>query len=280
VSKGFLVFAQNSDSVDYVQQAYALALSIKFSQNEITDISIVTNDDVPYEYQKVFDQIIPIPYFKEEISSTLKTEHRYQLYAATPYDETIVLDSDMLILEDLEKYWDYCTHKDVVFCNKILNYKLEYITEDTIHRQAFISNQLSNPYYALHYFKKSEFAQDFFKVLEFVCNNWEKCWTIFAPVKYQNWSSMDLATAIAIEIMGVHSEVLDNGNPMRFVHMKSPIQGWSGVHEKWTDAVAYMLNSKKELLVGNIKQPEVFHYVEKDFITMEFLKKLEELVNG
>ena len=103
MSKGFLVFAQNSGSVDYVQQAYALALSIKLSQNEITDISIVTNDNVPYEYQKIFDQVIPIPYFKEEINSTLKAEHRYQLYAATPYDETIVLDSDMLVMEDLEK---------------------------------------------------------------------------------------------------------------------------------------------------------------------------------
>lgn len=280
MSKGFLVFAQNSDTVDYIQQAYALALSIKYTQVDIKNISIVTNDVVPDNYKHVFDQIIPIPFFNAEVNSELKTEHRYQLYNATPYYETIVLDSDMLILEDLSNWWNYCNSKDVVFCDKILNYKLEYIIKDTVHRQTFITNKLSNPYYALHYFKKSEFAQDFYKVLEFVCNNWEKCWSIFAPEKYQNWSSMDLATAITIEITGAHEQVLDINNPMEFIHMKSPIQGWDVSPEKWSNDVFIDFNSKGKLLINNIKQTKVFHYVEKDFLTESILLKMEELING
>ena len=43
MSKGFLVLAQNSD-VDYVRQAYALALSIKATQPTINNISIITNE--------------------------------------------------------------------------------------------------------------------------------------------------------------------------------------------------------------------------------------------
>ena len=54
MSKGFLLFAQNTNSVNYVTQAYALALSIKFSQHEIKNVSLVTNDKVPKKYQKVF----------------------------------------------------------------------------------------------------------------------------------------------------------------------------------------------------------------------------------
>ena len=53
MSKGFIVFAQNTDSVDYITQAYALALSIKISQRDITNISLVTNDTVSKKYQKV-----------------------------------------------------------------------------------------------------------------------------------------------------------------------------------------------------------------------------------
>ena len=48
--KGFVVLAQNNTTVDYIKQAYALALSIKNSQKEITKISLVTNDKVPKKY--------------------------------------------------------------------------------------------------------------------------------------------------------------------------------------------------------------------------------------
>ena len=101
MSKGFLIFAQNTESVDYVQQAYVLALSIKYSQPEINNVSLVTNSVVPDEYTSIFDQIIPIPWFKELEDSPLQAENRWKLYHATPYDETIVLDSDMLVLADI-----------------------------------------------------------------------------------------------------------------------------------------------------------------------------------
>ena len=45
MSKGFLVLAQNSD-VDYVRQAYALALSIKATQPNINNISIVISGGI------------------------------------------------------------------------------------------------------------------------------------------------------------------------------------------------------------------------------------------
>ena len=105
MSNGFIVLAQNTDTVDYVQQAYALALSIKFSQQNINSISLVTNDPVPEKYQKVFDQIIPIPWFDPNSNSILKAENRWKLYHVSPYKSTIVLDTDMLLLEDISGWW-------------------------------------------------------------------------------------------------------------------------------------------------------------------------------
>ena len=57
VSKGFLIFAQNTDSVDYLEQAYALALSIQYSQESIKHISLVTSNKVPNKYKLVFDKM-------------------------------------------------------------------------------------------------------------------------------------------------------------------------------------------------------------------------------
>ena len=277
VSKGFVLLAQNTDSVDYVQQAYALALSIKFSQPLINSVTLVTGDDVPLEYQHVFDKIIPIPWGDQSQDSRYRTENRWKLIYASPYDETIVLDTDMLLLEDISKWWEYCSNYNIKYCSRIKNYKLETVI-DKFHRKTFIANNLTNPYCALHYFKKSTEAFNFYKVLEFVCNNWEWCWTIFASKEYQPWLSMDLAVAIAIEITGYHEQIIDSCCPFEFIHMKVPLQNWTIQPDSWKDNVFYSLNSKGDLVVGNIKQSKLFHYIEDDFLNSNVIQSLERLV--
>jgi len=278
VSKGFVVLAQNNAKVDYIKQAYALALSIKNSQKEITNISLVTNNKVPKKYKSVFDKIIPIPWNDDAKETEWKIENRWKLYHASPYYETIVLDADMLLLEDISTWWEYCANFNIRFCSKITNYKLENVI-DTIHRKTFVANNLPNVYHALHYFKKSDEAGDFYKVLAYVVNNWEFCYGKFAPQEYQNWLSMDLACAVAIELSGMQ-ELVDINSPLQFTHMKPPIQGWSISPESWQDMVPHYLTSSGKLVVGNISQNKLFHYVEKNFITDNLLLSLEELANG
>jgi hypothetical protein len=62
--------------------------------------------------------------------------------------------------------------------------------------------------------------------------------------------------------------------------MKSPIQGWTITPESWQDMVSCHLTSTGKLVVGNIAQGKLFHYVEKNFITDNLLIELEELANG
>lgn len=281
VSKGFLIYAENKDAeVNYLELAYTLALSIKATQKKYNSVSLVTNvTDLSEKYLTVFDNIISIPWY-EQPGSLLSGEHRWKFYHITPYDETIVLDSDMLLLEDIESWWNYCSNSDLKFCSKIKNYKLEPVVEDTTHRQTFTSNQLSNPYFALHYFKKSNTAFEFYKVLEFVCKNWEWCYTVYAPNHYQNWLSMDLATAISIEICGIRETAIDVCSPLEFVHMKPGIQGWPVTPERWLDNVHYTFTKNGSLIVGNIKQSRLFHYVDKGFINLQIVKQLEDLVHA
>ena len=278
MSKGFLLFAQNTSDTNYIDQAYALACSIKISQYQYKSVSVVTNDVIPENYKSVFDNIIEIPYGDHSNGSKFRAENRWKLYHASPYHETIVLDTDMLLLEDISVWWDYCNKYDLKFCNRIKNHKLETVV-DTVYRKAFTENNLTSPYCALHYFKKSEFAHDFYKVLEFVCNNWEWCWDKFAPKNYQSWLSMDLALAVTIDIMGVEDQVLDVNNPMELIHMKPLLQGWNSTPETWQDSVTYNFTGDN-LTVSNIRQHKLFHYVEKDFLSPKILKTLTELIHG
>ena len=121
MSRGFVLLAQNTPTVDYVKQAYALALSIKVSQKTVSDVTLITNDEVHDRYKKAFDKIIPIPFNDDAIDSKWKTENRWKIFHASPYDETIVLDTDMLMLEDISLWWDYCKNFDFRFCNRIKN---------------------------------------------------------------------------------------------------------------------------------------------------------------
>ncbi len=277
MSKGFIVFAQNTESVDYVKQAYALALSIQSSQQTYKNISLVTNNVVPSEYMHAFDKIIEIPWVTET-STRYAGEHRWKLYHVTPYDETIVLDSDMLVLEDLSSWWKQCGNYDVNFCSRVKNHKLDVVTSN-FYRKTFVENNLPNVYFGLHYFKKTDFSYNFFKILEFVCNNWEWCYSKFAPNLYQNSLSMDLATAIAINIVGEYS-IIDKRSPLEFIHMKPMVQDWDSPTLNWQDSVHYTFGTNGNLIVGNIKQSKVFHYVEKNFISDKMLTTLREIANG
>jgi len=274
VSKGFIVLAQNTGSVNYVKQAYALALSIKNTQTEVTDISIVTNDPVPPQYQHVFDNIIEIPWGDLASHNDWKIENRWKIFHVSPYDETIVLDTDMLFLDDISRWWEYCSNSNLKFCSTIKNYKDEVITTDLHHRKTFINNNLPNPYVALYYFKKSDLALEFFKVLEFIVKNWEFCSKTITTKNPQKWLSIDLATAMAIDIMGIEEQVIDPCSPMEFVHMKPAIQGWSPAPSSWQNVVSFNFENGV-MLVGNYRQQFLFHYVEKDFLTDQLLAKLE-----
>jgi len=281
VSKGFLVLAQNTDTVDYVKQAYALALSIKATQSTVTNLSIITNDPVPDHYREVFDQVLEVAWSDIAYNPEWKVENRWKLHYQSPYDETIVLDADMLILDDLTHWWDHCSNKELVFCSTIRNFKNEIIEKDIFHRKAFINNELSNPYVAVHYFKKdSILAYEFYKVLEFVFKNWELCYKKFAPKNYQNWLSFDMSAAVAIEMMGIENQVIDIGSPIEFVHMKPAIQGIWPPPACWQESIHHYFNNHNELLIGNYRQHYALHYVEKDFVTDDLITKLEKRAHG
>ena len=275
MSKGFLILARNSADVNYVEQAYALALSIKFTQT-YNSVSLVTSGTVPRHIASVFDSVISLD---SVVGNRYETEVRWQLFHVTPYEETIVLDADMLLLEDVKDWWEYCFEYDLRFCSKVKNYKHELVT-DVMYRSAFIANNLPNVYFALHYFKKTDLPLEFYKQLKFVVRNWARCNVEYAPRQQQRWPSMDLASAIAIRMLGIESTSVDQCSPLEFIHMRPDLQGWLSKEPRWQDVAPAMFTPAGDLLVGNIKQYKLFHYIEEDFLTPSIVKKLEVLARG
>jgi len=272
-NRGFLIYAEGEE---YVEQAYLCAMSIHASLNSYP-VSIVTSDTVPEEYEWIFDKIIKTPWY-EQTESRFKTEHRWKLYHATPYEQTIVLDSDTLVLDDLATFWEFLDNYDVYFPARVFTYRNELIDEEANpYRVAFRENELPNFYNVVHYFRKSELAKEFYSWVELITQNWELFYGSFCKEHFPKEPSMDITTAIAARIMDVDDNISNQGySAPHITHMKPAIQGWQASPFSWQNRVGVYVNESLDLKIGNHLQNGIFHYTENDFVKKDILRKYEQ----
>jgi hypothetical protein len=266
MTRGYLVLAQGN----YVEQAEALARSIKQTQTVVNKISIITDGDPDTD---LFDHVIKL---ELDISgdSTWKIHNRVQFYDLTPYDETVILDADMLFLTDVSHWWTHMSTYELLLTSQVLTYSGE-IVQSSPYRQTFVDNQLPNVYSAFAYFKKNDFSKVFFDLLKSIIVNWNAWIEQHAPLTPQTFPSLDLAMALAVKILDCEAAVTSKRNYPAFIHMKSGCQGWQTYSEDWTKELNVFTRNGK-LLLGNHVQSGVLHYVMKDFVSKELLKELYE----
>jgi len=270
MSNGICLVAQNNLKTNYVRQAYALALSA-LAQNPRLNISLVTDDNIPTNYRSVFDKVIPIPWGDLALHSKWKVENRWKVYHTTPYENTIVLDVDMLILNDIGQTW---THSNLLFTNRVKTYRDE-IVSSRYYRKTFDANDLPDVYAGFYQFSKCDETLEFFKLLDIVMQNWETFYAIYAPKNKQKWCSIDVSVAIALKILDKQGYTLNNSS-LTFTHMKPYVQNLQNVQEKWTDMLS--IDYGDGLYINGYKQTGVFHYVEDEFLTDSMLSWLEEKI--
>ena len=271
----FTMFAQNNKD-DYVRQAYVAAMSIRCSNKDVS-ICLITNDSVDIQYKHMFDYIIPMQNVNYNDKGEWKIHNRWQIYNCTPYDQTIVIDTDMLVLDDISSWWNYLQTKELFFVSNVKTYKNENVI-DNYYRKAFKKYDLPNIYSGFHYCKKSDFSYTFYKCLEDVLKNWKVFYNEFAGgTVYQKQASVDLSCAIVCKILGVESKILGIGiDYPTFTHMKTYIQGWSTPNSNsWQRIVGTYFTKDCELKIGNFQQHGIFHYTEKDFLTDEIVNTYE-----
>jgi hypothetical protein len=269
-NKGFLLYAEGTE---YVKQAYLTAMSIRATQNSFP-VSVVTPDKLPEEYKWAFDKIIPVPWYSKS-DSRFKTEHRWKLYHATPYEETVVIDTDILVLQNLDYIWGFFKNYNLYYPTRVFTYRKDLVTSD-FYRKAFTANNLPNVYNTLHYFKKCDASKEYFAWVELINNNWELFYGHFCKEHFPKQPSMDVTCAIAAKIMDIDTEITNAALdiPM-IVHMKPAIQGWEQSANEWQSRVGVYLTDDLKLKIGNHLQDTVFHYTEDSFVTDAIIRKYE-----
>jgi hypothetical protein len=257
MKRGYLVLAQGG----YAHMAEKLAESIKRSQSNGLGLSIITDEPVD---PTLFDRVIAIPDQDLAADQEWKIHNRVFFYDLTPYDETVILDADMLFLSDVGHWWKLFESYDLLLTNKVMTYRNTLI-KNSPYRKTFRANQLPDVYSAFTYFKKSAIAEEFFKLVKNIVTHWDQ-WTIqFAPAHRQKFPSIDLAMSIAVKVLDIESITTTTLDFPTFTHMKTKCQGWKTIENDWASTVGVYKHKNGNIEIGSYQQTGILHYVNKDF---------------
>ena len=199
----------------------------------------------------------------------------------SPYDETVILDTDMVFPTDVSHWWDTLSDKDIWACTNVKTYRGENaVDHNNYYREYFVKNNLPNVYTAFFYFKKSDQATEFFNFVEIIFQNWQRFFFKYMPNGKPEKLSADVVYALAIQLLGIKEEttVDDLTELPTFTHMKSFIQdvpSGSFLDEKWTLSMPTYFSDIKTFKIGNFQQQYPFHYVDKNWLTDDIITSLE-----
>jgi hypothetical protein len=272
---GYLLIISENADIDYLQMAYALALSIKNTQSPGYDqVALVTNNPAAVEKLKsawVFDYVIS---WDQETF----WDGRSWMDTLSPFENTVCLDVDMLFLRDYSHWIDYfIENTELYVANNAYTYRGELIVSDD-YRRTFTRNELPNLYSFYTFFKKdSALAKEFFTLGRYIIKH---------PIEFSNHFLSELkpkivgtdeSFALSAKILDIADDIAYDLDFPRVVHMKPLVQNWPWPANTWSDHVGFYFNRKGNLKIGNYQQYDIVHYVEKDKVTPEMINILEEI---
>ena len=246
--RGYLIPAIDTDTVDYLGCAIQLARSIRW-WHPAANISVIT---VKRCADPVFDHVIPLPYGDQGGFA-----NDWQCFAASPYRQTIKLEADMVIASSIDHWWDMVQHRDVVISTGARDF-YDQSAYSRFYRKTFDANNLPDVYNAITYWRVSRTAQDFFKLVRDIFENWNQYRTL---LKFpDDVPSTDLVYAMVAQILGPELVTMPFASYPRIVHMKRhmiPIQT-----PNWTQELVWEYNP---LRFNTVAQWGAVHYHVKDW---------------
>ena len=209
MTRGVLMYAHNNNEIDYFKIACANALMVQ--KNLKVPVTIITdNSTIDWGRKSLGDNFINSCFEKNIIvdrdytfinsrnlcdtSYTSKTIQFYncnhwQAYELSPYDETLFIDSDYLIMSDaLNNCWN--SKNDIMMNHKIFS------PADDIPHTKYIDDFGIKLYWAtVIYFRKSDFAKFLFSLVEHIQNNYQyyKDLYSFSGGMYRNANAISIA---------------------------------------------------------------------------------------
>lgn len=272
---GYLIVVSTNAEIDYLKLAYALALSIKNTQQPGYDqVALVIDDLESVNSLKspwVFDHVI---HWDKETH----WDGRSWMDQLSPFDSTVCLDADMLFLRNHSHWINYFVENcELYIPSKAFTYRGEVITND-YYRKTFTKNNLPNLYSMFTFFKKdSALAEEFFNLGRYIIKNPIEFSNLYLNKLKPKVVGTDEAFALSAKILDIDSEISYDLEFPNIVHMKPMVQNWPWSADKVTEHAGFYFTTSGSLKIGNYQQHSIVHYVEKDLMNDEIVSMLEEI---
>ena len=243
MDRGYLIPAQGEQ---YHQCARALAKSIKYFMPEAKVATVGDCEDSVFDHCIKFDD------------PELGMRNDWQIYRVSPFHETIRLEADMILNGSIKHWWTEFEKRDVVVTTGTLNFYNSKTQVDK-YRRHLKQNHLPDVYNAITYWRKSQLALDFGRLVKTLFDQWDEVkqglvgWDNAEP-------DTDTVYAVAIRMLG--EERLTLPISPKFVHMKGKINHCQG--EDWTRELVWEL-TEQGLRINTIQQTAPTHYYIKSF---------------
>lgn len=235
--RGYLIPAINTDTVDYEKCALKLKESIlRFHPN--AHITILDKSQLPYgEYPGYIND--------------------WQVFAASPYRQTIKLEADMLCSSPIDHWWTLFEHRDVVISTGCRDFYGNTATSRK-YRKIIDENDLPDVYNAITYWRVSLTAKEFFNTVKNIFLEWERYRKL---IKFsEDIPTTDTVYALAARLMDETQVTLPPGIGPTIVHMKKHI---NPIHvEDWTKELIW---EHDPLRINTVAQWGMLHYHVKEW---------------
>lgn len=209
MTRGALLFAFNTDTVNYYKMAVATAKRIKhflgINSSIVTDTNSVQEDDF------IFDKT----FYVEPNTTNTKNKKtwinkgRYQAYELTPYDETLLIDTDYLVNSNsLNLLFDLCN--DYICPNRT-----SFLMQDT-EQELLSPISYTTLWATVIVFKKTLKTKQLFECIKMVQENYVYYAELYGMynLMYRN----DYALTIAHRIVNGHYDDTSCYMPWNLIH--------------------------------------------------------------
>ena len=212
MNRGALLFAFNSPKYNYYDMAVATAKRI----NHFLDIpvTLVTDSEsLPVKQSYQFDNIVMAPADKSNKRDwgLWYNKGRYRAYALSPYDETILLDTDYMVNSDkllttFDLPTDFCCHDTTSF-----------IMHPEVSQEVLSVYSFKTLWATVVTLKKTQRAKQIFDSLEMIQNNFDHYASIhgFIAATFRN----DYALTLATRIVNGHTAPIEDVIPWNLLHV-------------------------------------------------------------
>jgi hypothetical protein len=247
MSRGAILFAFNSDKFDYYKMAVATAKRINHFLN--LPVTVVT-DEKSNKLDPVFEHTIIEEPDRDNFRDWGQwiNKDRYMAYELSPYDETLLLDTDYMVNSDkllsvFDYYDDFCCHN-----------KTSFLMVPSASQEVLSVHSFETLWATVVFFKKTQRAKQIFQCLEMIQKNFQHYSNLhgFVAGTYRN----DYALTLALRIANGHIDNQRDFIPWNLVHVGKNIHIYRD-HD-------IDLNTEYTILYDNWQRGKI----RKDYITI------------